>query len=200
MITITQGEESRAAGRDYFETQNYYNYTLFTFKPLEIDNFIEFYVTKAKSTNYLFLIAFVISILVSPLIVSYGMLYFSQFGFGYANNYWLYFWTNLTILLLLAWIIIFFIFHKKSKKLKLQLFEDRIVFDNFEVKYNDIRSFVKLENFNFVKNYTFYIYRIDQIEPIIQFDIQSQFIKRYKALHYALAVEELLKIKISNSK
>ena len=178
------------------QIQNNY-YTQFEFKPLNINKAIEFYVVHSGSTNYLFVIGLALSLFISPLIVSYGMLYFSQFGFGYANNYWLYFFTNLIILFFLTWIVIFILLQKKSKKLKLQLLEDKIIYDKLEVEYKEIRSFVKLTNLGFFTNYTFYIYKIDKIKPILEFDIQSQFNNKYKALHYALALEELLKNKIS---
>ena len=195
---IKQGKKSRAAARDFIETQNNY-YIQFKFKPLKINDLIEFDVIQAKSSNYLFLVSLVAALFVTPLVVSYSMLYFSvHFAFEYANNYWLYYFLNLTILLLLAWIVIFTIFQKKSKKMKLQLFEDRIVCDNSHLEYKNIRSFVKLINFNFTKSYTFYVYEVDKIEPALQFDIQFGLNdNKHKALHYALAVEELLKDRIS---
>jgi len=196
-MKIEQGKKSKAAGRDFFETQTNY-YTQFEFKPLDTNRILEFNVTQAKSSNYLFLVSLVISFFITPLIVSYSMLYFSvHFGFNYANNYWLYYFLSLIILSLLAWIVIFIIFQKKSKKMKLQLFEDRIVCDNSHLEYKNIRSFVKLTNFGFFKNYTFYLYAINQIEPVMQFDVQSELNDKYKALHYALSLEELLQTKIS---
>ena len=193
-----QGKKSKAAGRDFFETQNNY-YTQFKFKPLNTNNTVEFDVAQAKSSNYLFLVSLLASLVIAPPVVSYSMLYLSvHFGFEYANNYWLYYFLNLIILLLLAWIVIFTIFQRKSKKMKLRLLEDKIVCGSSHLEYKNIRSFVKLTNFGFFKNYTFYLYAINQLEPVMQFDIQSELNNKYKALHYALALEELLKNRISN--
>lgn len=181
-------------------TQNQNNYyTQFKFKPLNTNNTVEFDVAQAKSSNYLFLVSLLASFVTTPLVVSYSMLYFSvHFGFEYANNYWLYYFLNLIILLLLAWIVVFTIFQKKSKKMTLRLLEDKIVCGSSHLEYKNIRSFVKLTNFGFFKNYTFYLYVIDQLEPVMQFDVQSEWNDKCKALHYSLALEELLKTKISS--
>lgn len=201
MSNINQGNQGRASGRDYVESQINNNY-YFSNVSRALKNYNkEIFVQKISLTRqnkkfWIWMFFFVFIILISNFLFPYFKV--EKEGIEFKG----FFLSTYCILCICFGIyIIFYVFfdYKNSSKLKIE--NDKLILTsgiNFllkkqakEINYKDIRSFLKEKSFLSFSGTSFFIYKIDEIEPYLQFGIVS--------IHNIIAIEELLKYKISEA-
>lgn len=185
-MEISQGNYSRAAGRDYLENPIFNNsYT--TYKPLEIQNNLKIKIKEQKLSHQnkkAIKLSFVIVSIIFSLFIS------SSFSDVFYNG---------IISFLICTIFLYFMFHiflliptfiSVNGILKLE--KEKMIFDFGkeikEIKFDDIRSLRKEKN-SF--GYSFYIYKKTELYPNVSFYLES--------IDVSLAIDELITHKINES-
>ncbi|RXK05368.1 hypothetical protein [Halarcobacter bivalviorum] len=186
-LSISQGNNSRAAGRDYLENPIFNNsYT--TYKPLEINENLEIKIKEQKS-SYQDKKALKLSFVIVSII----------FAFFISSNFTDLFYNGI-ISFLIVTIFFYFLFHLflfipflLSAKGILQFQEENMIFNfrNRKIKsinFEDIRSLRKEKN-SF--GYSFYLYTKKELYPVVSFYVES--------IDVSLAIEELITYNINES-
>lgn len=159
------------------QNNNFYSYN--SFKPLKdfkgtIKAYKSFVIEKEKQ-----LIAFIIFLSVGSFLAT---LFPDSKDYKILSLFISFCSLSLLIFLILV-ISLFF------SKLEIEIDENYLSIDkNNNLEYKNIRSFLMEKN---LFSYSFFIYEIDKIEPIFKFKVSS--------IHEALAIEELLKSKLSKT-
>jgi hypothetical protein len=176
---INQGNNSKAANRDYIEEQRNFFYSYNRIKPLELtkqNNIFRVYdnslVNKVDA-----LYSSVSVLIIGSFIVKF------VFGLDFGTDFF-----NIISTVVVIWIL--FIFFKRfiGKKNYVILKDDKVILEskkNIELKYENIRSYLIEKALH---GYSIYIYQEDKIRPEIEFNIES--------IHDVTAIEEFLKYKI----
>ena len=184
--TINQGNNSRAAGRDYLENP-IFNNSYSVFKPLEIKDNFKIKIKEQKSSHQdkkALKLSFTIVSIIFSLFIS------SRFSDVFYNG---------IISFLICTIFLYFVFHIflliptfVSANGILKLEKEKMIFDfgkeKEEIKFDDIRSLRKEKN-SF--GYSFYIYKKTELYPTVSFYLES--------IDVSLAIDELITHKINES-
>lgn len=166
------------------QNNNFYSYN--TFKPLkDFKGTIKankYFVIEKKILIFCIFIYFGLSIFLSIFLFDFLHLYDQNLKNTRALSIFLSFFGT-SFLIYLVWIISLFFM------LEISINENGLIIDKKDnLEYKNIRSFL-MEKSPF--SYSFFIYEIDKIEPIFKFKVDS--------IHEALAIEELLKSKLSKT-
>ena len=175
-MKIKQGKKSKAAGHDFVETQNNF-YQSDNFKPLKLSESQKISVLKPNLLFRIFLYTIPLSILlffIGLSIFNWFDVYFNLFtvpGFAFA-----------IAALLSTYLFVYGIaINNKYFRDDLYLFENGAKSRGKIINFENVRSILKIKT---ISGYTIYIYKVNEIMPIISFDVSS--------LHEANAIYELI--------
>lgn len=185
-VTITQGENCRASGRDYIEN-NFYSSIIF--KSLKINNELKIivfhdYINKTDVTRLTSM----------TFIMSFFMTIFYVYFFDFEPNIIEFLQSVVFVFVIFSiFLLSIFFFTRYFNAMDLILKDETITLtqkkkEDVILKYTQIRSLLKMKD---LVGYSINLYSTDKIEPCISFNTES--------IHTANAVEELIINKIRNN-
>lgn len=193
-VSIEQGNDSKAAGRDFneIETQNNF-YSSVKFKILKIKKNNSVVIKAHKIIfNSVSLYSSLISSFILCAVLPFLFSYYFDFSFSFITNIPLLDYFIFSIFLFLVFfsssVLAIFLSHITSST-KVTLYKNKIVVDKKIIKYKNIRGVLKSVD---KIGYSVYIYNLKKVHPFISFNLSN--------IHDANAIHELITYNIKNEK